>query len=80
MAFNYADGIPTGKIIPMYLSDDGGLYTINFHDMEEIDLLGNLVAGMLGHTVAVDINNPICDPKDPKQRLTIYKKPVKNKK
>lgn len=80
MAFNYAEGIPHGKIVPMYLSDDGGLYTIHFHNMEEVDLLEELVAGMLGHTVAVDVNNPICDPKDPKQRLCIYQKPIKKKK
>lgn len=79
MAFNYADGIPTGKIVPMYLSDDGDLYTIQFHSMEEIDLIGEVIAGILGKTVAIDIKNPINDPKDPKQKITIYEKKSKKK-
>ena len=70
MAFNYADVIPKGKIVPMYLGDDGNVYTIRFHSMEEIDLIGQLVAGMLNHTVAIDVKNPVNDPKAGK--IVIY--------
>ena len=69
MAFNRADGIPKGRILPVYLTEDGDVFPIFFRSMEELELCGEMVGIALDHTVAVDIEHPI---NDPKEKISIY--------
>lgn len=62
MDFNNKAGIPNGRIIPVYLTDEGDVHPIFFHNMEELELIQQLIAGLLDYKVVVDpktfINNP----------------------
>lgn len=55
-------GVPKGRIIPFYLTDEGDVYPIAFHSEEELDLIQSVVAGLL-ETVAVDTHIQINDNK-----------------
>lgn len=39
MDFNSKAGIPKGRIIPVYLTDEGDVHPIFFHNMDELDLI-----------------------------------------
>lgn len=66
------DGVPAGKIIPVYLTDEGDIYPIYFHSEEELDLIQRLISGLLDDKVYVDTNTQINDP--------MYKFGVKDRK
>ena len=66
---DFKDGIPKGRIVPMYLTDEGDVYPIYFHSMEELDLIQSLIGGMLGHKVAVDFK---CQINKPEDKISIF--------
>ena len=50
MLSNERNEVPSGRIIPVYLTNEGDVYPIRFHSMEELDLK-KLVAGFLDNRV-----------------------------
>ena len=38
MGFKQEAGIPKGRIVPMYLTDEGDLFPIFFKSMEELEM------------------------------------------
>ena len=36
-------GVPKGRIIPVYLTDDGDVYPIYLHEMGELEIIQRLV-------------------------------------
>lgn len=70
------DGIPAGKIIPVYLTDEGDLYSICFHSEEELELMGRLIGSLMDGKVVIDTKTQLNDPlyklgvKDLKKRKT----------
>lgn len=56
------DGVPAGKIVPVYLTDEGDFYPICFQSEEELDLLQRLISGLLGGKVYVDTKIQLNDP------------------
>lgn len=51
MLSNERNEVPSGRIIPVYLTNEGDVYPIRFHSMEELDLIQKLVAGFLDNRV-----------------------------
>lgn len=67
--------VPKGRIVPMYLTDEGDVYPIHFHSMEELDLMQMIIAGFFeGKPVGVDFKTQI---NDPKYKFTLYDKSEK---
>lgn len=64
MAFNPVceEGIPKGRILPVYLTEDGDVLPIFFHSMEELEMCGDMVAMVMQHRIAVDNKHPINNP------------------
>lgn len=58
MAFKRMGTVPKGKIVPMYLSDDGDLYSLRFKDQKQIeevsDLLAMFLSGVMGSPLIMD--------------------------
>lgn len=69
MGFKQAAGIPKGRIVPMYLTDEGDLFPIFFKSMEELEMCGEMVGVVLNHTVPVDNKHPI---NAPEEKISIY--------
>lgn len=61
MDFN---GVPKGKVIPVYLTDEGNLHPIFLHSEEELDLIENLIGGLMDYKIGVDPNVTLNDPKE----------------
>lgn len=59
MDFN---GVPAGKIVPVYLTDEGDFYPICFHSEEELDLIQRFIGGLLNGKVVVDTKIQLNDP------------------
>lgn len=78
MAFNEVReaGIPKGRLVPMYLTDEGDLYPVFFKSAEELELVGDMIGLAMERRVAVDINSPI---NDPEHKLTVYNIKTKKK-
>ena len=74
---DFKDGIPKGRIVPIYLTDEGDVYPIHFHSMEELDFLQSLIAGMLGNTVGVDFK---CQINNPAEKIIIFDKTTRETK
>jgi hypothetical protein len=51
--------VPKGRIVPMYLTDEGDVYLIYFHEMGELEIIQRLVAGILDNKIVVDTNTRI---------------------
>lgn len=49
-------GVPKGRIIPVYLTDEGDVYPIYLHEMGELEIIQRLVAGILDNKIVVDTN------------------------
>lgn len=47
-------GVPKGRIIPVYLTDEGDVYSIYLHE-----IIQRLVAGILDNKIVVDTNTRI---------------------
>lgn len=58
MAFKRMGTVPKGKLVPMYLSDDGDLYSLRFKDQKQIDEVSDLMAiflsGVMGSPLIMD--------------------------
>lgn len=54
--------VPTGKIIPVYLTDEGDLLPIYFHSEEELNIIQQLVASILGDKIVVNCDDTLNDP------------------
>ena len=58
MAFKRMGTVPKGKLVPMYLSDDGDLYSLRFKDQKQIDEVSDLMAmflsGVMGRHLVMD--------------------------
>ena len=52
-------GVPKGRIISVYLTDEGDVYPIYLHEMGELELIQRLVAGILDNKIVVDTNTRI---------------------
>ena len=62
-------GVPKGRIIPVYLTDEGDVYPIYFHSMEELDIIQSLIGGMMDHKVGVDFK---CQINKPEDKISIF--------
>lgn len=51
MAFKLDKGIPKGKLVPMWLSDEGNIYSFRFKDEAQIEEVSNMLAIMLSGIV-----------------------------
>ena len=69
-------GVPKGRIVPMYLTDEGDLYPIFFISEEQMELVGTMVGIAMEHRVVVDTHTQI---NDPKEKLSIYNLKEKKK-
>lgn len=65
----YANGVPKGRVVPMYLTDEGDLYTVAFTSEEQLDLVATMIGIAMDHKVVVDTRNQI---NNPEEKLTIY--------
>lgn len=58
MAFKRMGTVPKGKLVPMYLSDNGDLYSLRFRDQKQIDevsdMMAVLLSGIMGSPLIVD--------------------------
>lgn len=70
------NGVPKGRIVPMYLTDEGDLFPIFFTSEEQMDLVGTVVGVAMENKVVVDIHTQI---NDPKEKLSIYNLKEKKK-
>ena len=52
-------GVPNGRIIPVYLTDEGDVYPIYLHEMGELEIIQRLVAGILDNKNEGDTNTRI---------------------
>ena len=58
MAFKRMGTVPKGKIVPVYISDDGDLYSLRFKNQKQIDEISDLMAtflsGIMGSPLIID--------------------------
>nr|DAU26821.1 MAG TPA: hypothetical protein [Caudoviricetes sp.] len=69
MGFKQEAGIPKGRIVPMYLTDEGDLFPIFFKSMEELEMCGEMIGMVLNHIVPVDNKHPI---NSSEEKISIY--------
>ena len=69
MGFKQEAGIPKGRIVPMYLTDEGDLFPIFFKSMEELEMCGEMIGMVLNYIVPVDNKHPI---NSPEEKISIY--------
>lgn len=69
MGFKQEAGIPKGRIVPMYLTDEGDLFPIFFKSMEELEMCGEMIGMVLNRIVPVDNKHPI---NSPEEKISIY--------
>lgn len=76
MAFKaeYGNGVPKGRLVPMYLTEEGDLYPIVFSSEDQMELVATMIGIAMGHKVVVDTNTLINDPKD---KLSVYNSKTK---
>lgn len=67
--------VPKGRVIPVYLTDEGNLHPIFLHSEQELDLIENLIGGIMDHKIAVDLNVIL---NDPKEKISILNRNKKN--
>lgn len=70
------DKVPKGRLVPMYLTDEGDLYPVYFRSEEELDLVGTVIGIAMENTVVVNTKEMI---NDPKEKLSIYNLKEKKK-
>lgn len=68
--------VPKGRLVPMYLTDDGDLYPVYFRSEEELDLVGTMIGIAMENKVVVNTKEQI---NDPKEKLSIYNLKEKKK-
>lgn len=64
MDFKREGTVPKGKLVPMYLSDDGDLYSLRFKDQKQIDEVSGIMAvclsSIMGSPLVID-DEPLND-------------------
>lgn len=68
--------VPKGRLVPMYLTDDGDLYPVYFCSEEELDLVSTMIGIVMENKVVVNTGEQI---NDPKEKLSIYNLKEKKK-
>ena len=56
------EGVPEGKIVPFYLTNEGDVFALVFHDPEELEYLGYMIASRMGNKIPVDTRTQVNDP------------------
>lgn len=69
-------GVPKGRIVPMYLTDEGDLYPIFFTSEEQMELVGTMVGIAMDRKIVVNTKEQI---NDPREKLFIYNLKEKKK-
>ena len=74
MAFNenFKGGLPKGKLVPMYLTDEGELFPILFTGEEQMDLVATMIGIAMDHRIVVDTHTKIND-----EPLMVYERKIK---
>lgn len=58
MDFKRDEKAPKGRLIPMYLSDDGDLYSLRFKDQDQLEeistMMGIFLSGVIGSPLVLD--------------------------
>ena len=67
--------VPKGRLVPMYLTDDGDLYPVYFRSEEELDLVSTMIGIAMEYKIVVNTGEQI---NDTKEKLSIYN--IKDKK
>lgn len=70
MVSKFAEGIPKGRIIPFYLTDEGDVYPIYFRSREELEMCEQMVSIVLQHKVVVNTKHSPINP--PEQKISIF--------
>ena len=68
--------VPKGRLVPMYLTDDGDLYPVYFRSEEELDLVSAMIGVAMEYKIVVNTGEQI---NDPKEKLSIYNLKEKKK-
>lgn len=76
MGFKHDKSVPKGRIVPMYLTDEGDLYPICFQSEEQMELVSTMVGIAMEHTIVVNTHEQI---NNPKEKLSIYNMKEKKK-
>lgn len=76
MGFKREGSIPKGRVVPMYLTDEGDLFPIVFIGEEQMELVASMIGIAMEQKIVVDTHNQI---NDPKERLSIYNLKEKKK-
>lgn len=71
MAFKseYKGGVPKGRLVPMYLTDEGDMYPIFFTSEEQLELVGTMIGIAMEHKVVVDTHTKI---NADSEKLSVY--------
>lgn len=71
MAFNveYGENLPKGRVVPMYLTEDGDLFPLAFSSEEQLDLVATMIGIATEHRIVVDTRTLI---NAPTEKLSIY--------
>lgn len=71
MAFNveYGENLPKGRVVPMYLTEDGDLFPLAFSSEEQLDLVATMIGIAMEHRIVVDTRILI---NAPTEKLSIY--------
>lgn len=61
MAFNveYGEGLPKGRLVPMYLTEEGDLFPVLFASEEQMDIVATMIGIGMEHKVVVDTKTQI---------------------
>lgn len=76
MGFKREGSIPKGRVVPMYLTDEGDLFPIVFIGEEQMEMVASMIGIAMEQKIVVDTHNQI---NDPKERLSIYNLKEKKK-
>lgn len=76
MGFKQEEEVPKGRIVPMYLTDEGDLYPIFFTSEEQMELVSTVIGVAMERRVVVDTHTQI---NNPKEKLSIYNLKEKKK-
>ena len=64
MAFNiqYGEGLPKGRLVPMYLTEEGDLFPVAFKSAEQMETVATMIGIAMEHRVVVDTRTRINSP------------------
>lgn len=59
---HYGEGVPKGRLVAMYLTDEGNVHPLSYKDGEQMDLVATMISIALEHRVVVDVTTTINSP------------------